>query len=62
MSRYEQAFGTKVRIGVFLFRYGYLDFETITDNLTRWAAQNGVTRELGEDAVTQILFPLEPQL
>jgi len=67
MCTTQQAFPAKARTGVFLFRYGYTDLETSTEKLKRYAVRTGV-RELGEDAVKQILssalddIPLEQQL
>jgi hypothetical protein len=48
-------FHAKVRTGAFLFRYGYLDLQTATDKLQRYAVRCGIVRELGQDEVQRIL-------
>jgi hypothetical protein len=43
----EETFRKKVRTGAWLLRYGYLDLETVTGKLQRYADRTGVVAALG---------------
>lgn len=45
----------KVRIGAYLFRYGYIDLQSAVDQIQRYAERTGAVDALGQDHVQQII-------
>lgn len=57
-------FNAKVRTGAYLFRYSWLDLETVTDKLDRYAVRAGIDQQLGRQIVSAALadIPIESAL
>jgi hypothetical protein len=54
-------FHTKVRTGAYLFRYGWLDLETVTAKLDRYAARTGVDREIARSILSAAFADIQIQ-
>lgn len=52
-------FRSKVRTAAYLFRFGWLDLETATDKLDRYAARSCVDREIAQQIVAAAFADIE---